>query len=206
MGKITIILALLCVTTFAQQRGSFTDKRDGKTYKTTKIGSQIWMAENMDYAARNSKCYKNEILYCDRYGRLYDWETAMIVCPKGWHLPNNAEWGVLKKKVESTCSSSENCISAGQLLKAKSDWIYDYVKGTDTFGFAALPSGAGLLDYPNVGDTEFSNAGSTGGWWSASVKVADNDYQIIGGADLIYSGRGKEGYKPALYSVRCVKD
>jgi len=205
MKIIATTIILLCVATFAQQKGSFIDPRDGKTYKTTKIGKQIWMAENLNYATSGGKCYDNKTLYCDKYGRLYDWETAMIVCPKGWHLPSNAEWGVLKKRAESTCSSAGNCISAGIILKATSGWIYDD-NGTDAFGFAALPSGVGLLDYPNVGDTEFYNVGSTGGWWSASVQVADNDYQIIGSADLIYSGRGKEGYKPALYSVRCVKD
>jgi len=41
MNKTATFLLLLCTTIFAQQKGTFTDTRDGKTYKTTKIGEQV---------------------------------------------------------------------------------------------------------------------------------------------------------------------
>ncbi len=78
---------------FTEDAGIFTDHRDGKCYKWIKIGSQIWMAENLNYlSSSGSWCYDDLISNCNIYGRLYDWETAMTACPIGWHLPSSEEW------------------------------------------------------------------------------------------------------------------
>ena len=68
------------------------DTRDGKTYKTIKIGDRIWMAENLRFSTANSKCYKDDPNNCKEYGALYMLSEAKNACPTGWHLPTAAEW------------------------------------------------------------------------------------------------------------------
>jgi len=70
----------------------------GKTYRIVKIGSQIWIAENLDYAGPNGgigRYYEDDHANGEKYGRLYTWEEAMNVCPPGWHLPSREEWKTL---------------------------------------------------------------------------------------------------------------
>ena len=112
-----------------ETKGTFTDPRDSKVYKTVEIGEQTWLAENLNYEAEGSVCYENNPANCAKYGRLYNWETAKTVCPKGWHLPSNAEWDKLF------------CFVDGD-------------KGTNKYGFSSLPGGNGYSDgsFRNVGN------------------------------------------------------
>jgi hypothetical protein len=77
----------------------FCDERDGKKYVYVEIGGKKWMAENINHDDKtNSRCYGDDTggdnYYCEQYGRLYDGWAANYVCPEGWHLPSDAEWGV----------------------------------------------------------------------------------------------------------------
>jgi uncharacterized protein (TIGR02145 family) len=135
-----------------------------KTYKTAKIGTQTWLAENLNYEAEGSKCYENNPANCAKYGRLYNWETAMKVCPKGWHLPSNAEWDELYRFIDHNIGSERPYKSrtAGKHLKAVSSWNSyrgSNGNGTDYYGFSALPCGFGN----SAGF--FYNIGYSGLWW-----------------------------------------
>ncbi|MDR0517198.1 MAG: fibrobacter succinogenes major paralogous domain-containing protein [Fibromonadaceae bacterium] len=93
------LLAMAFIFSCSNESEPLTDSRDGKVYKTVKIGKQIWMAENLNYdGAENKdmvvealkdhfipyqedgslgKCYNNDPANCKKYGRLYDWAEAM---------------------------------------------------------------------------------------------------------------------------------
>jgi len=174
-----------------------TDSRDGKTYKTVEIGSQIWMAENLNYDADllDSKCYENKQGNCAKYGMLYNWKTAMKSCPKGWHLPSKEEWQALVDL------AGGNKI-AGKKLKAKSGWNKNY-HGMDDYGFSALPGGSRLGTI--VYGTSFGGAGSAGNWWSSTEYDSNDAYYWSMGYDLEHANC-RNYSKTSLFSVRCLQD
>jgi len=183
------------------------ERNDG----TVKIGTQTWMAENLNYSISGSKCYDDDEANCVIYGRLYDWATAMAlpsycnsytcseriniphqgICPKGWHIPSDDEWRILIKFVGK---------NAGTKLKATSGWDFyeGIISGADTYGFAALPGGWGDFD------GSFNSIGVGGYWWS-SLEISDNYASYRG---LFYANETvNEGYgKSYFHSIRCLKD
>jgi uncharacterized protein (TIGR02145 family) len=180
------------------EQPSFTDTRDGKTYKATKIGEQVWMAENLNYEVEGSRCYDNKPANCDKYGRLYDWVTAMEACPNGWHLPSQDEWEALIDFLGEDV--------AGSKLKTKFGWNRDWLErgksgnGEDAYGFSALPGGVGSSS------GKFGGVGKSGEWWSASEYGSDeaNSYGMQYCNDNL--GWGYDRKEGALFSVRCVGD
>ena len=177
------------------QRGSFSDQRDGKTYKTVKIGSQTWMAENLNYDASGSKCYENKPENCAKYGRLYNRAMAKSACPSGWHLPSNDEWQEL---VDFTGGDE----LAGAYLKAKSGWNGN---GTDNYGFSALPGGDGY-SYGNR-SFSFNLVGDGYYWWTSTESNANHAYyrSMDNLSSRVGGGRSDSG-KSNLFSIRCLQD
>lgn len=166
-----------------------TDSRDNKTYKTVKIGDQVWMTENLNFKAKNSFCYDNDISKCEKYGRLYTWEAAMKACPGGWHLPNNVEWTSLWDAV-----GGKNV--AGKKLKSKNGWERNG-NGDDIFGFAIQAVGY-RSDNGYFGEGEFAFFWSSIEYNSSSAynwNIRYNDLVIRNGSS-----------KNAGLSVRCLQD
>jgi len=194
---------------------------EGQTYKTVKIGEQTWLAENLNYVAKGSKCYGEVQANCNKYGRLYDWSTAMDlpsncnksecsdqiqsnhqgICLSGWHIPSNEDWDKLYRYADGTSDTRRS--TAGRYLKATSGWDYNG-NGTDEFGFSALPGGSGYADDSGT----FYDGGYAGYWWSASETTDETAY--LRGIFCCEDDGSDAGWKPnrksALYSVRCLQD
>ena len=190
----------------------------GQTYKTVTIGTQTWMAENLNYADStampnlkgNSWCYRNSADNCAKYGRLYTWTAAMNidssyqstkasamistlqqgVCPTGWHIPTNEEWTMLENAVGEDV--------AGMKLKSTSGW-FSNGNGTDSYGFSARSAGF------RTNDGDFYNVHNYGYWWTATEygslyafyrNVIYNDTRVLMDTSTKTTGR----------SLRCLKD
>ena len=168
--------------------GELVDDRDGQTYKTVKIGDQWWMAENLNYETDSSFCYKDSAEYCEQYGRLYTRAAALGVCPTGWHLPSKAEWETLFDAVGGRAI-------AGKMLKSTSGG-----KGTDAFGFSALPAGYRVKGggYLYEGKDVMFQSTTKGDY---GVYYAYLDFN----ADYA-AGMASDDYNSYGFSVRCLKD
>lgn len=173
----------------------FTDSRDGQRYKTVRIGTQTWMAENLNYnVSPGSWVYDNNPSNAAIYGRLYNWNTAKKVCPPGWHLPSDAEWNILITYLRTKGAPGNQMKEAGT-----SNWLAPNDGATNSSGFSALPGGD--CNYKG----QFFRKGNSAYFWSSSsgnldhawYRCLDNTSNSVS-QDQQYIGQG--------YSIRCVKD
>jgi len=194
--------------------GSLFDSRDGQTYRTVTIGSQTWLAENLNYKVDSSWWYDNSADSGAKYGRLYTWTAAMVlddscseklcrsqldakhqgVCPPAWHVAAIPEW---KKLSDTTLDSATSAL----VLKSPTGW-YDNAlgRGSDTKGFRALGGG---FRFPSL-DT-FRNASYAGDFWAATEVAYTYAYYI----DMFYTNsiiQAEYGGKAYAYPVRCIQD
>ncbi len=174
-----------------EKNGSMTDSRDGQTYKTVKIGDQVWMAQNLNYETANSYCYNDNATNCTKYGRLYTMTAAKSACPSGWHLPTQTEWNTLFTTVGGQSV-------AGTKLKSTSGWC-ENGNGTDAFSFSALPAGERNYDGSFIPEDSFAS------FWGFAEDDGYGAYCMhlsfsSDGVDLSFDGKDNG------YSVRCLKD
>lgn len=191
------LLAFMCGT-IAQTTSSFTDTRDGKVYKTIKIGTQTWMAQNLAYKATVG-CWPayNDISLVSTYGYYYSWEVANMVCPPGWHLPTDQEWMQLINYLGGIDVAGAKLKEAGT-----KHWESPNPDATNSSGFTALPSGS---RGENGKDGAYMPLGFAGTWWTSTQNDFESAWSYNCGFIGDYVSR-KYLYKTAGLAVRCVKD
>lgn len=196
--------------------GSFIDERDGRTYNFVKIGNQTWMAQNLNYATENRRCYAglDDTASCNLYGGLYTWADAVGysddecgygyncefesqiqgICPNGWHMPSRAEFATLAEDVGGY---------GGLMLKSTTGWHYwdEGYDGLDALGFNGIPTGVWTRGEYGKPD----NMAYTAVYWAATETNAyEARYMLLRdrskSIELMYE------YKDNYYSVRCVQD
>jgi uncharacterized protein (TIGR02145 family) len=197
------------------------DSRNNRTYKTVRIGSQVWMAENLDVAtfrngtnipeARSEAEWleaelKKQPVWCyylndphntGKYGKLYNAYAAIDprgIAPEGWHVPSDDEWTVL-----SSFLGGDSI--AGGKMKSTIDWYSPNVHASNSSGFNA--KGFGHRDKRGP----FILFGSETKFWSTTPSDGTgNNYFVrwLNSIDGILGRDGNDGVR-GLY-IRCVKN
>ena len=177
--------------------GTFVDARDDKTYKTVVIGSQMWMAEDLNYVdslnypsmlGRNL-CYKTcRYCSCEGYGRYYTWSAAMDsvgtfsdngkgcgagrVCSPTYPVQGICPEGWHLPTQEEWKVLISSVVYVGKMLKSTTGWLLEGGNGADVYGFSAKP--AGYAGHTNAGRDTVWGFGRIAMFWS-STDV--NDYE-----------------------------
>jgi uncharacterized protein (TIGR02145 family) len=202
------------------------DFRDGKSYNTVKIGTQCWMAENLnigtmingsgnqtDNATIEKYCYSDNTSNCDVYGGLYQWDEMMQyvttggtqgICPTGWHLPIDDEWKTLEmylgmSQAQADATGWRGTDEGGKLKEAgTSHWVSPNTGATNSSGFTGLPGG-----YRGTNGT-FTGLTGEAFFWSSSESGSDAWYRAL--TSSFASVRRDGMVRVYGFSVRCVRD
>lgn len=194
--------------------GVIQDSRDGQLYRTVKMGTQTWFAENLNYripSADSGWCFISSPDTCAKYGRLYTWSATLDgavssvaspsgvrgICPTGWHVPSDAEWDTLVAFVEH--DPRVGLDNGGIALKSTTGWMAGTAStGSDLFGFRALPSGYRY-------STGQFMSWALCGWWSSTAASEANALrrELRNNYNSVIPGLTE---KKAGFSVRCVQD
>jgi uncharacterized protein (TIGR02145 family) len=187
---------------------------DGNAYKTIKVGSQTWMAENLKTTKFNDNTpipfvtevsiwsalstsaytwYNNDSI---TYGALYNWYAVNTgkLCPAGWHVPSDDEWTGLTTFLGGDSIAGDKIKETGTL-----HWLTPNTEATNESGLTGLPGGY----RSNIGS--FGNIKQIGYWWSStSFNSIDAYYRFISSfyKPVLRSNSSKRGG----FSIRCVMD
>jgi len=210
-----------------------TDVRDSKNYNTLQLGTQCWMAQNLNIGTRiytvdnatdngtiEKYCYDNSEANCDVYGGLYQWEEAMNytttagvqgICPNGWHLPTDEEWTTLTNYVSSQtaylCLNTSTNIAKS--LASTTNWTSTiYLDGCSIGKTLATNNATGFTGLPSgyrVHTSDSQDIGNIAVWWSTTLSPPSSPWCRNMSYDRATVLRVNY-YKYNGHSVRCVKD
>lgn len=197
--KTPIAPEIISSKTKEENSSSFTDARDGKSYKIIRIGKQVWLAENLNFEIEDSYDYNLDKNLGQVYGKLYSWNAALKACPAGWKIPSDGDW----KQLELELGIMQNELSKngwrGNIsikIKSLENW-YKNQNGNNLSGFNALPAGYRGSDH------KFSSLlKSTTFWTSSQFEDARAwNRRLAYGYLGVFRGYN---YLTDYYSVRCI--
>lgn len=195
---------------------------DGNVYNIVKIGTQIWMAEDLrttkynegteiKYIASNSvwentkapafSWYNNDpSKYKEPYGAYYNWYVVNTgaLCPTGWHVPSLDEWKTLSNYLGGYEVSGGKLKEEGTLY-----WDSPNSGATNETGFSGIAGGS--RDYTGT----FFGMGIFAFYWSTNESKDYFDNEIAWGFQLHYADAysGSAGMSKNFgHNVRCIKD
>jgi uncharacterized protein (TIGR02145 family) len=204
---------------------------DGNAYKVARIGTQLWMTENLKTTTYNdgslipmvsgrsqwtdlynsgAYCwYNNDNSYKNTYGALYNMYAVETfkVCPIGWHVSTLDDWSTLLTYLDYN-------VAGGRLKETgTSHWISPNTGATNDVGFTALPGGyrSGVDAYYSNGGI-FEEIGTLGYWWSPALSWTGNYYNSYDFTNLenisitSYTAHFNNYARNFGFSVRCVKN
>lgn len=180
--------------TFYANPEFFKDNRDGQTYLLAKMGTNIWMAQNMRYntaASLANPNYPNTV-----YGRLYPWTDLASLCPTGYHVPSNTEWADL-------VAATGNDDNIGRRLKSLTGWGLGG-NGRNLSGFNVYPSGNYITE-DNL--NEFRGFQEYAAFWTANENPFNTNeayYRIVDEAGANVPSSTYDKFNRT--SCRCVRD
>lgn len=213
--------------------GTFTDSRDGKTYKWVKIGTQTWMAENLaylpvvnpitsvsgtepryyvyDYNGSDITIAKQKANY-STYGTLYNWAASKAACPPGWHLPKAEEWIALKNYLVANGYNYDGTLNASKIAKsmaATTNWNASSIIGV-IGNNPSLNNKSGFSALPSgynekEGFYYSSQIGNGVLWWSSTEDTANVaiEFGLQYDNSDLFQNFSDKAYG---FSVRCIKD
>ena len=169
----------------------YTDKRDWNVYRTINVEGKTWMAENLKFKVKGgSYFFDNDSNNVAVYGALYEWKTAMNICPTGWHLPSGAEFQTLANYIEQKDTWGKNVLDPS------------------SFGVQL----GGMQDFEGT----FSEMDESCYYWTSTEYDKNNSeyfsYLMINEMPVIDISRKEDivdihgTEKTNKYSVRCVKE
>jgi uncharacterized protein (TIGR02145 family) len=190
----------------AQTKGTYTDSRDHKTYRTVRIGRQIWFAENFAYLPEvdtpeisvygytgNSVSEAKATDSYRKYGALYTWEEAKKLAPEEWRLPTDADWQLLEEQIGLDPQAANTMGWRGKNREA------DLLKAAGSSGFDVLFGGW------RSSQGTFNFQGEHANFWVADGYDAARAYERLINYKNGSIGRDV-GQKGCGFSVRYVQD